>query len=128
MVLLIRASVLSIGLNGKDEALCKLPIRLVSIRSGTEAVCSLKNQDFDSVVSNWHLEDMPNGKFLRNLRAVKPYMPTIAFIKVHDRAAEIAARSLGVSAVLTEDASDELFRETVCQILGLKNSVATTIK
>ena len=94
---------------------------MVSIRSGAEAVCSLKNDEFNGVISNWDLVDMAEGQFLKRLKSVKPHMPTIAFIRTGDRAAEIAARSLGVSAVLTEDVSDELFRETVSQILGLEN-------
>ena len=36
-------------------------------------------------------------------------------------AQEISARSLGVSAVLTEGSSDEHFREVVRQVLGLKD-------
>ena len=64
---------------------------------------------------------MEDGRFLRNLRAVKPEIPTIAFVRAGDRAQEIAARSLGVSAVLTDEADDELFRETVANVLGLKD-------
>jgi DNA-binding NarL/FixJ family response regulator len=64
---------------------------------------------------------MDDGRFLKNLRAVKPEIPTIAFVRAGDRAQEIAARSLGVSAVLTDEADDEIFRETVANVLGLKD-------
>jgi DNA-binding NarL/FixJ family response regulator len=67
---------------------------------------------------------MEDGQFLKNLKAIKPEIPTIAFIRARDKEQEIAARSLGVSAVLTEDTSDELFRETVANVLGLKGLVS----
>lgn len=124
MIVLVQASVLTVGLNGKNEVLRELPIRLITMQSGMEAARSLKNEKVDSVISKWDLQDMEDGQFLKNLRAVKPEVPTIAFVRADDRAQEIAARSLGVSAILTEDTSDELFRETVANVLGLKGIVS----
>ena len=83
----------------------------------------MRNEKVDSIISNWDLEDMEDGWFLRRLRAIKPKIPTIVFIRSGNLAQEIKARSLGVSAVLTDEASDELFRETVAGILGLKEIV-----
>ena len=124
MIVLVQASVLTVGLNGKNEVLRELPIRLITMQSGMEAARSLKNEKVNSVISKWDLHDMEDGQFLKNLRAVKPEIPTIAFVRAGDRAQEIAARSLGVSAILTEDTSDELFRETVANVLGLKGIVS----
>jgi len=124
MIVLVQASVLTVGLNGKNEVLRELPIRLITMQSGKKAARSLKNEKIDSVISKWDLCDMENGQFLRTLRAVKPEIPTIAFVKAGDQAQEIAARSLGVSAVLTEEASDGLFRETVANVLGLRDIVS----
>ena len=124
MIVLVQASVLTVGLNGKNEVLRELPIRLITMQSGMEAARSLKNEKVNSVISKWDLHDMEDGRFLKNLRAVKPEIPTIAFVRAGDRAQEIAARSLGVSAILTEDTSDELFRETVANVLGLKGIVS----
>ena len=83
----------------------------------------LKNEEIDSVISRWDLDDMPNGMFLRNLRAVKPDIATIVFVKAGDWQQEIQARSLGVSAVLTDQADDEIFKETVANVLGIQNLV-----
>ncbi len=94
------------------------------MQSGLEAARSLKNEKVNSVVSRWDLEDMPNGRFLKSLRAARPNIPTIAFVRAGNTTQEIAARSLGVSAVLTEDASDEAFKETVANLLGLEGTVA----
>jgi len=123
MVVLVQATVMTIGLNGKSTALRELPIRLLNMQSGAEAARSLKNEYVDSVISRWDLDDMDKGRFLKRFRAVKPDIPTIVFVKAGDRAQEVAARSLGVSAVLTDDCDDELFRETVATVLGLKNLV-----
>jgi DNA-binding NarL/FixJ family response regulator len=124
MIVLVQASVLTVGLNGKNEVLQELPIRVIAMRSGTEAARSLKNEKVDSVISKWDLDDMEDGRFLKRLKAVRADLPTIVFVKAGDRAQEIAARSLGVSAVLTDDTSDELFRETVANVLGLKDIVS----
>jgi len=124
MVVLVQATILTVGLNGKNEVLRELPIRLVTMQSGAEAARSLKNEEFDSVISKWDLDDMEDGWFLRKLRAVKPGISTIAFVRAGDRAQEIAARSVGVSAVLTDEADDELFRETVANVLGLHDLVS----
>ena len=124
MIVLVQATVLTVGLNGKNEVLRELPIRLITMRSATEAARSLKSEKVDSVISKWNLDDMENGWFLKRLRAVKPEILTIAFVRAGDRAQEIAARSLGVSAVLTDDTDDEFFRETVANVLGLKGIVS----
>lgn len=126
MIVLVEASVLTIGLNGREKVLRELPIRMITMQSGIEAARSLKTERVDSVISNWELEDMADGGFLKGLRAAKPDIPTIAFIRAGDRAQEIAARSLGVSAVLTDEADDDFFRQTVANVLGLKGHV--TIK
>ena len=124
MIVLVQATVLTVGLNGKNEVLRELPIRLLAMQSASEAARSLKNEKVDSVISKWDLDDMRNGRFVKKLRAVKPDIPTIVFIRAGDRGQEVDARSLGVSAVLTDQASDELFRQTVANVLGLKNLVS----
>ena len=121
MIVLVQANVLTVGLEGKNEALRELPIRLVSMQSASEAARSLKNEKVDSVISTWDLEDLKDGRFLRKLKSIKPNLPTIVFVKPDDPDEEIAARSLGVSAVLTEDADDEVFQRTVVSVLGLKD-------
>jgi DNA-binding NarL/FixJ family response regulator len=121
MILLVQATVLTVGIDGRREVLQELPIRLISVQSGVEAASSFKNESIDSVISNWDLIDMPDGTFLRRLRGIRPNIPTIAVIKTDNYAQEISARSLGVSAVLTDGSSDEHFREVVRQVLGLKD-------
>lgn len=125
MIVLVQATVLTVGLDGsRNEVLEELPIRLITMRFGIEAARSLKNEKVDSVISNWCLDDMEDGQFIRNLKAVKPHIETIVFVQAGNKQQEIAARSLGVSAVLTDEAGDDLFRETVASILGLEHIIS----
>jgi response regulator RpfG family c-di-GMP phosphodiesterase len=122
MILLVEANVLTVGLDGKNAGLKELPIRLINMRTGSEAIKCLRNEKIDSVISEWDLPDMTDGSFLKKFKTVKPHMPTIAVVKPGDRSQEIAARSLGVAAVLTEDTSPAHFRMTVSQVLGLPDT------
>jgi DNA-binding NarL/FixJ family response regulator len=122
MILLVEANVLTVGLDGKTDGLAELPVRLINMRTGSEAIKCLRNEKIDSVISEWNLPDMADGSFLKSFKTVKPHMPTIAVVKPGDRGQEIAARSLGVAAVLTDDTSTEHFRQTVSQVLGLSKT------
>lgn len=122
MILLVEANVLTVGLDGRTDGLAELPVRLINMRTGSEAIRCLRNEKIDSVISEWNLPDMADGSFLKRFKTVKPHMPTIAVVKPGDRGQEIAARSLGVAAVLTDDTSNEHFRQTVSQVLGLSKT------
>ena len=124
MLVLVQANVMTVGLDGRNEILRELPIRLVSMQSGSEAVRSLKNEKVDSIISSWDLDDMPDGSFIKRLKAAKPDIPTIVFIRSGDKAQEVAARSFGVSAVLTDETDDDVFRETVANVLGIRELVS----
>jgi DNA-binding NarL/FixJ family response regulator len=125
MIVLVRATVLTVGLNGKNEVLEELPIRVIVKQFGFEAVSSLKNEKVDGVISKWDLDDMADGWFLKRLRIAKPDIALVALVRAGDRMQEIAARSLGVRAVLMDDENDELFREIVADVLGIREAVST---
>lgn len=124
MIVLVQANVLTIGINGRSEALRQLPVRLISVNTGIEAAGCLRRETISSVISKWDLDDMPGGQFLRGLKAIKPKIPTIVFIRSGDIKQEISARSLGVSAVMTDEADDDYFRQTVASVLGLDSIVS----
>jgi hypothetical protein len=119
MLVLVKANVLVVGLGEKQGGLKRLPIRVTYIRTGFEAGRSLKNENVNSVISAWDLPDAPDGQFLKNLLLAKPYMPIIAVVDANNVRQEIAARSIGTTAVLSSDVSDEIFRLTLSEILGL---------
>jgi DNA-binding NarL/FixJ family response regulator len=119
MLVLVKANVLAVGLGEKNGALKRLPIRVSFIKTGQEAGCSLKNENVDGVISTWDLPDAADGRFLKSLRLAKPYMSVIAIVKPNDIRQEIAARSIGVAAVLSSDVTDDVFIRTVIGVLGL---------
>ncbi len=120
MIVLVQANVLAVGLSSESsEMLRELPIRLISVRSGVEAARSFKSERIDSVISKWDLEDMADGLFLKRLKAVKPDIPTVVFVRPGDQRQEVAARCLGSSVVLTEGTSDEFLLEAVRSVLRL---------
>jgi DNA-binding NtrC family response regulator len=120
MIVVTKANVLTVGITDKAQALKELNIRVISLQFGKDAVRSLKSEEFDSVISRWDLPDMKNGTFLQGLKNIKRNMPTIAVIESGNTDQEISARSLGVSAVITEDISEDHFRELISQLLGLE--------
>ncbi|HOM60590.1 MAG TPA: hypothetical protein PLX18_10670 [Anaerohalosphaeraceae bacterium] len=122
MYIVAKTNVLAIGVYNRVESLKELPIRLICLNRGNDAVRSLKNETIHSVISHWHLKDMPDGAFLKGLKSIRPDMPTIAVIEPNNPQQEIQARSLGVSAVITEDCSQEHFRQIVCGVLGLRDA------
>lgn len=113
------ANVLTVGVTDRSKALNVLPVRLLLMETGAEAIQCLREERIATVISRWELTDMPQGKFLKKIVAAKPAVPTIAFVTPGDRSQEVAARSLGVSAIVSEDVEDEYFREIVCQVLGI---------
>lgn len=119
MVIIAKMNVLSVGAENQAQSFSDLPVRLVNLKYGSEAVRSFKTEQVDSVISHWNLADMPNGRFLKKLKAAKPEMPTIAIIEANNSQQEIEARSLGVAAVICEDAGQEHFRAVVSEVLGL---------
>lgn len=120
MIVLVQANVLAVGLGSqRSELLRELPIRLISVRSGIEAARSFKSERIDSVISKWDLEDMADGLFLKRLKAVKPDVSTVVFVRPGDQRQEIAARCLGASVVLSDQTNDDFFLEAVTSVLRL---------
>jgi DNA-binding NtrC family response regulator len=120
MVVVTRTNVLTVGITEKIHALRELPIRLIALRFGTEAVRSFKSKRIDTVISRWNLADMKDGELLKGIKEIKPDMPTIAIIEEGNVEQEIAARSTGISAVVTEGFEAEHLGELICEILGIE--------
>lgn len=117
----VYSTILMIGTRDKSEALRELPLRLLVIDTAKEAVACLRNETVDSVVSQWDLVDMPQGRLLEKIIDARPGMPTVALIEPGNAEQEIAARSLGVTVILSENVDDAYFRSTICQILHIDN-------
>lgn len=124
MVIIAEMNVLAVGMEDRTDGFDGLPVRLLNMAHGSDAIRSFKTDPIDSVISHWRLADMPDGEFLRKLKAVKPDMPTVAIIEPDNPQQEIKARMLGVSAVIPEDCDNDYFREVVTAVLGLPNERA----
>ena len=114
-------TILSVGIRNKSEALKTLPVRVLVMDSGSEAVRHLFEEKIDIVISHWDLTDMPQGMLLEKIIGAKPNMPTVAFIESDNWEQEITARSLGVTAILNEDIDESYFRNTICRILHIED-------
>lgn len=117
----VYSTILIIAAQDKADALQELPLRLMMIDTGKEAIQCLRREQIDSVVSRWDLVDMPDGELLEKITAARPKMPTVAFVEPGNQQQEIMARSLGVTAILSDDIDDDYFRSTVCQILHIED-------
>ncbi len=123
----VYSTILMIGTKDKASGLSELPLRLLMMDTGKEAVQCLREEPVDSVVSRWNLVDMPDGLLLERIRAARPSMPTVAFIEPGNQQQEIMARSLGVTAILSEDIEGDYLRETICQILHIEDFATLSI-
>ena len=121
MVIVAEMNVLAVGMEDRVGEFDGMPVRLVNMAHGSDAIHSFRTDPIDSVISHWHLADMPEGEFLRKLKAVKPDMPTIAIVEPDNPQQEIEARKLGVSAVVNEDCGDDYLRQVMTAVLGLPN-------
>ena len=124
MVIIAEMNVLAVGMEDRTDGFDGLPVRLLNMADGSDAIHSFRTDSVDSVISHWHLADMPDGEFLRKLKAVKPDMPTVAIIEPDNPQQEIHARMLGVSAVIPEDCDNDYFREVMTAVLGLPSEQA----
>ena len=122
MFVVAKPSVLVIGIEGKARLLRELDIEVIARKFGALAARSLKTENIQGVIARWNLPDMYDGKFFKGLKRIKPYMPTIAVIDSGDNQQEIAARSLGVSAVITEGIDESDFKRLVCNLMGFERT------
>jgi len=119
-------TVLTVGLNGKTTALRALPIQLISADRGREAIRHLREHlSLSAMVSTWDLPDMSDGALMRRIRAARPWLPTVVLMDEPFLRREVAARMLGITALLPGDIEDSLLRQTVAVILGLGTSAAS---
>jgi DNA-binding NarL/FixJ family response regulator len=117
---MVQTTVLMVGASDKSHLIEELPIRLVRLDTGAEAVKSLKKEKIDAFISRWDLVDVPDGKLLQNVVAASPSMPTLALIEPGNYSQEIKAAQLGVTAIISSDADDDYFRRVVSQLLGFE--------
>lgn len=119
MKVLVEKKLLVVGLDSLARKLLELPARVKFVKSGAEAVSSFKNEKFDGVISRWNLEDMADGKLIRGIKLIRPALPIVSVVNSDKIDEEIASRTAGVNAVVTDNSSNILLSEIVCRMLGM---------
>ncbi|MHC4106196.1 MAG: hypothetical protein ACYSR9_14730, partial [Planctomycetota bacterium] len=66
------ANILAVGVTDKSEGLNELPIRLLFMETGAEAIQCLQEERIAGLFGRWELIDMSQGKLFENVRAAKP--------------------------------------------------------
>ena len=82
----------------------------------------LKEETLHIVLCRWKLEDMLEGLLLKRIIEAKPSMLTMALVEAGNLQQGIAAQTLGVSVVLSEDVGPEVFRYAVCELVGIEKA------
>lgn len=126
MVNIAEMNVLAVGMEDCAEQFRDLPVQVLNQAFGTDAIRSFKTAPIDSVVSVWHLPDMPGGLFLKRLKAAMPQIPVVAIVQPSDPQQEIEARQLG-AAVIPEGCDDAYFLHVLISVFGL-SGVRSTAK
>lgn len=121
-------TILTIGIKDKNEAMKELPVRLIVMDDTKNAIRCLKEEKIDSLIGHWDIVGLDDGIFLRKVIAARPFMSTIAFVRSGNIQQELAARNLGVTAVLSDDTDSETFKQFISRILGLDISDDAFIK
>ncbi len=124
MVIIAEMNVLAVGMDNRTGGFDGMPVRLLNMTRGSDAIRSFRTDTIDSVISHWNLTDMPDGEFLKKLKAAKPDMPTVAIIEANNPQQEIEARKLGVSAVVSEDCDGEYFRQVIAAVFCLPSGLS----
>jgi response regulator RpfG family c-di-GMP phosphodiesterase len=122
MFVVAKSSVLVVGIESKARLLREIDIDVITRKFGALAARSLKTENIQGIIARWNLPDMYDGKFFKGLKRIKPYMPTIAVIDSGNNQQEISARSLGVSAVITEGIDGSDFKRLVCNLMGFERT------
>jgi|GEM_PF-1662588 len=118
-------NLLAVGIGSRLEALAELPVSIHPARTASDALRLLRNRRMDAILSRWDLDDRPGGLLLKNIMAARPGMPAVAVVGPGDYPQEVAARGLGLKAVLNDDDDDGYFCETVMQVLDLGTTAAS---
>ena len=124
---MIETTVLMVGTGCKSQAISDLPVRLIRLGTGAEAIRSLRHERVDALVSQWDLVDIPDGTLLRNVINASPSIPTIALIEPGNFDQEIKAAQWGVTAIIPDDIDDDYFRQVIAQLLGLEAMTLVSI-
>jgi DNA-binding NtrC family response regulator len=119
--------VLAVGLNNGFPVLKELPIQLIRVEKGRDAISWLRRAWFiRAMLAKWDLPDMRDGILVKRIKAAKPWFPTIVLLEEPFLQREVAVRSLGVAAVLPHDVDRSVLCQVIVDVLRLERAVFKT--
>ena len=95
-------------------------IRIIAAAKGSSAIVCLRRWQIDLLVGRWHLPDLLDGMMFKHVREAKPSLPLVAVVTADDKNQEIAARNIGVNAVIDDDFGIDPFCQIVYDLLRSK--------
>ncbi len=113
------------GLRQRCNGLKDLPVRFCSVDTGFQAVKQLRLEVPSVLLGLWDLPDMPNGMLFRRVLTGAASVATVTLVEFGDTAAEIAARSLGVTVVLDDGVDEQTLAELLCQLSARRVATGT---
>ncbi len=120
MFMLLPATILTVGLGAKADALENFSARLMRVETANEAVLTLRREFVDAIISKWNLPDMPKGEFIKRIKSARSSVPIAVMLDEQDDCTdESQARTLGVIAVVHSDI-DEISLMRVVERMVMK--------
>lgn len=108
--------ILSVGMDDCEITLPEPDLFHLRTNSGMGAMLLLRDFNPDVVLARWVLPDMSGEMLLRRIITTKPAIAAVAVIDTANAQQEIAARSIGVAAVIDCDIAGETLYEMIMQL------------
>lgn len=99
---------------------------IVEAENGTAALQHVKNQEFDTILSDIEMPQMNGLKFLAYVRSLGQMTPFVVLTAHGDHSRALEALSLGAFDFITKDSKRKIVIESVCAALKFGREMKTS--